>query len=148
MPVKLWWIWIIIAAFFAISEVFTAGFFILWFGIGALIAGLLALLGVGIIWQWLAFVVISGVLVAISRRFADRVTKKQPPGIGADRLIGKIGVVLEDINNIENTGRVRIDKDEWRADSETDETIGKGTMVIVTRLDGTHVVVKEHKKGE
>ena len=51
MPVKLWWIWIIIAAFFAISEVFTAGFFILWFGVGALVAGLLALLGVGIIWQ-------------------------------------------------------------------------------------------------
>ena len=148
MPVKLWWIWIIIAAFFAISEVFTAGFFILWFGIGALVAGLLALLGVGIIWQWLAFVVVSGVLVAISRKFADRVTKKQPPGIGADRLIGKVGVVLEEINNIENPGRVRIDKDEWRADSETDETITKGTMVVVTRLDGTHVVVKEHKKGE
>lgn len=148
MPVKLWWIWIILAAFFAISEVFTAGFFILWFGIGALIAGLLALLGVGIIWQWIAFVVVSGILVAVSRRFADRVTKKQPPGIGADRLIGKIGIVLEDIDNTENTGRVRIDKDEWRADSETDEKILKGAHVIVTRLDGTHAVVKEHKKGE
>jgi len=148
MPIKLWWIWIIIAAFFAISEVFTAGFFILWFGIGALIAGLLALLGVGIIWQWLAFVVVSGVLVAVSRKFADRVTKQQPPGIGADRLIGKIGVVLEDINNSENTGRVRIDKDEWRADSETGEMISKGTRVIVTGLDGTHALVKEYKKGE
>lgn len=148
MPFKLWWIWIIIAAFFAISEIFTAGFFILWFGIGALVAGVLALLGVGIIWQWVAFVVVSGILVAISRKFADRVTKQQPPGIGADRLIDKIGVVLEDIHNIENTGRVRIDKDEWRADSETGGTIPKGTEVIVTRLDGTHVVVKEYKKGE
>lgn len=148
MPENFWWIWIIIAALFIVAEVFTAGFFILWFGIGAAIAGILALLGVSIVWQWVVFVIVSGVLFAISRRFAERFTRKQPPGIGADRFIGKIGVVLEDINNIENIGRVRIDKDEWRADSETDKVISKGTKVIVTRLDGTHLVVKVHKQGE
>ncbi len=147
MPTNLWWIWLIIAAFFIIMEIFTAGFFILWFGIGAAVAGILALLGVGIAWQWLVFVLVSGILFAVSRRFAERFTKKQPPGVGADRFIGKIGVVLEDINNIENTGRVRIDKDEWRADSETEETITKGTKVMVTRLDGTHVVVRVYKEG-
>ncbi|MBN2620042.1 NfeD family protein [candidate division WOR-3 bacterium] len=148
MPHELWWIWIIIAALFAISEVFTAGFFILWFGIAAAVAGILAFLGVGIVWQWVAFIIVSGILIAISRRFADRMTKSGPSGIGADRLIGKIGIVLEDINNVENIGRVRIDKDEWRADSETEHIIKKGTHIIVTRLDGTHVVVKEHSKGE
>lgn len=148
MPTNFWWIWIVLAVLFAISEIFTAGFFILWFGIGAAVAGILALLGVGIVWQWVAFVVVSGLLVAVTRTFAERFTKKQPPGIGADRFIGKIGVVLEDINNIENTGRVRIDKDEWRADSENEEIIGKGTKVIVTSLDGTHLVVKVYNKGE
>lgn len=148
MPHELWWIWLLIAAFFAVSEIFTAGFFILWFGIAAAVAGFLAFLGAGIVWQWVAFVVVSGILIAVSRRFADRVTKSGPSGIGADRLIGKIGIVLEDINNVENRGQVRIDKDEWRADSETESTISKGTHVIVTRLDGTHVVVKEYKKGE
>lgn len=138
----------VIAAIFVISEIFTAGFFILWFGIGAAIAGILALLGVGSVWQWVAFVIISGVLFAVSRRFAERFSKKQPPGVGADRFIGKIGVVLEDINNIKNSGRVRIDKDEWRADSDTEEVITKGTRVIVTGLDGTHLVVKIFKKGE
>lgn len=148
MPANLWWIWIILAAFFVVVEVFTAGFFILWFGIGAAIAGILALLGVSVVWQWVAFVIVSGVLFVISRRFAERFTKKQPPGIGADRFIGKIGIVLEDINNIENVGRVRIDKDEWRADSESDGVIPKGTKVIVTRLDGTHLVVKVYKRGD
>lgn len=148
MPTDFWWVWIVLAAFFVISEIFTAGFFILWFGVGAAVAGILALLGVGIIWQWVAFVVVSGVLVAVTRKFAERFTKKQPPGIGADRFIGKVGIVLEDINNIENTGRVRIDKDEWRADSESEAVISKGTKVIVTSLDGTHLVVKEYKKGE
>jgi len=148
MPTNLWWVWMLIAAIFVVAEIFTAGFFILWFGIGAAIAGVLALLGAGVVWQWVAFVIISGVLFAVSRRFAERFTKKQPPGVGADRFIGKIGVVLEDIDNINNTGRVRIDKDEWRADSETEEVITKGTRIIVTRLDGTHLVVKVFKKGE
>jgi membrane protein implicated in regulation of membrane protease activity len=148
MPDNYWWIWFILAGLFAIFEIFTAGFFMLWFGIGAAVAGLMAILGVGVIWQWVAFIVISGILIAVSRRFAERITRKQPPGIGADRFIGKIGIVLEDVNNIENVGRVRIDKDEWRADSENEDIIPKGTRVIVTRLDGTHLIVKTHKKGE
>ena len=142
MPANYWWIWLILAAIFIVAEIFTAGFFIFWFGIGAAVAGILALLGADVLWQWLGFVLTTGILVIISRRFAERFTKQQPPGIGADRLIGKKGVVLEDINNLENTGRVRIDKDEWRADSITEATINKGSKVVVTRVDGTHLVVK------
>jgi membrane protein implicated in regulation of membrane protease activity len=142
MPASVWWVWMILAAICIIGEIFTAGFFLLWFGIGALVAGLLALLGLGAGWQWAAFVVVSGVLFVVSRRFAERFTKKQPPGIGADRFIGKRGVVLEEIDNAKNTGRVRIDKEEWRADSDTDTVISVGSRVQVTRLDGTHMVVK------
>ena len=142
MPSSIWWIWMILAAICIVGEIFTAGFFLLWFGIGALVAGLLAILGLGAGWQWAAFVVVSGVLFAVSRRFAERFTKKQPPGIGADRFIGKRGLVLEEIDNAKNTGRIRIDKEEWRADSDTDGVIAVGGRVEVTRLDGTHMVVK------
>jgi len=142
MDIKIWWIWMAIAAFFVIAEIFTMGFFLLWFGVGAALAGVLALLGLGMGWQLGAFVVVSLVLFVISRRFAERFTKKQPPGIGADRFIHKKGVVIEQIDNIKNTGRVRIGKDEWRADSGTDEVIPVGKTVEVTSVDGTHLVVK------
>jgi membrane protein implicated in regulation of membrane protease activity len=56
--------------------------------------------------------------------------------------------VIEEIDNIKNTGRVRIGKDEWRADGETDEAIPEGKIVEVTRVDGTHLVVKISKEGE
>lgn len=148
MPIKVWWIWMIIAAIFVVGEIFTAGFFLLWFGIGAAIAGVLALLNLGAAWQWIAFVVISGVLFAVSRRFAERFSKKQPPGIGADRFIGKKGVVLEEVDNIKNTGRVRIEKDEWRADSDTGEVIPVGKRIEVIRLEGTHLIVKTLEEGE
>ncbi len=148
MPVKIWWIWMAIAAFFIITEIFTMGFFLLWFGIGAAIAGILALCGFGVGWQLGSFIVISGILFAVSRKFAERFTKKQPPGIGADRFIQKKGVVTEEIDNIKNTGRVRIGKDEWRADSDTDEVIPAGKTIEVTRVDGTHLVVKDLEEGE
>jgi membrane protein implicated in regulation of membrane protease activity len=142
MDIKIWWIWMAIAAFFVIAEIFTMGFFLLWFGVGALVAGILAILGLGMGWQLGSFVIVSLILFAISRSFAEKFTKKQPPGIGADRFIHKKGVVIEKIDNIKNTGRVRIGKDEWRADSDTDEVIPEGKTVEVTRVDGTHLVVK------
>jgi membrane protein implicated in regulation of membrane protease activity len=148
MPVKLWWIWMIIAGLFFIGELLHMGFFLLWFGVGAAIAGILALLGLGGGWQWGSFIVLSMVLFAVTRRFAERFTKKQPPGIGADRFIQKQGVVLEEINNIKNTGRVRIGKDEWRADSDSGEIIPMGKTVEVTRVEGTHVIVRILKEGE
>ena len=100
MGIEIWWIWMIIAAIFIVGEIFTMGFFLLWFGVGAAIAGILAILGLGIGWQLGAFVIISGVLFVVSRRFAERFSKKQPPGIGADRFIGKECIVLEEIDNM------------------------------------------------
>jgi membrane protein implicated in regulation of membrane protease activity len=148
MPTNIWWIWMILAAFFIVAEIFTAGFFLLWFGVGAAVAGIIELLGLGFGWQMGAFVLVSGTLFIVSRRFAERFTKKQPPGIGADRFIGKEGLVLEEIDNIKNTGRVRLKKEEWRADSVGGEIIPIGTQVEVVRLDGTHLVVKETKEEE
>jgi membrane protein implicated in regulation of membrane protease activity len=148
MPTSIWWIWMIIAAFFVVAEIFTAGFFLLWFGVGAAVAGVMTLLGFGFGWQLGAFVLVSGILFIASRRFAEKFTKKQPPGIGADRFIGKEGLVLEEIDNIKNKGRVRLKKEEWRADSVGGEIIPVGTQVEVVRLDGTHLVVKVTKEEE
>ncbi len=148
MPIKIWYIWMIIAALFVVGEIFTAGFFLLWFGIGAAVAGVLALFGLGYVWQLGAFVLVSGVLFVVSRRFADKFSKKQPPGIGADRVIGKQGIVLEEIDNTKNTGRVRLKKEEWLAGSETGEVIVVGNRVEVIRMEGTHLVVEKIKEEE
>ena len=145
---NIWWIWMILAAVFIVGEIFTAAFFLLWFGVGAAVAGLLALMGVGVGWQLGVFVVVSFVLFAVSRRFAEKVTKKQPPGIGADRFIGEECVVLEEIDNAHNTGRVRMDREEWRAESNTGEVIPVQTRVRVVRLSGTHLVVDKITEGD
>lgn len=143
MSMNIWWIWIILAAAFIVGEIFTAAFFLLWFGVGAAVAGVLALLGASLGWQLGVFIVVSFTLFAVSRKFADRFTKKQPPGIGADRFIGEPCIVLEEIDNDKNTGRVRMGREEWRAESESGKVLGAGIKVVVTRISGTHLVVAE-----
>jgi membrane protein implicated in regulation of membrane protease activity len=138
----------IIAVVFVIGEIFTAGFFLLWFGVGAGLSGLLALAGLGPAWQLTVFIVVSFVLFAVSRRFADRFSKAQPPGIGADRFKGRKGVVVEEIDNGKNTGRVRLDREEWRAESQTGDILDAGRAVEVTSVVGTHVVVKIIEQGD
>jgi membrane protein implicated in regulation of membrane protease activity len=141
MDPRFWWIWAILAALFIVGEIVTTGFFLLWFGIGAAAAALVGLLGLGAAPQWAVFVILSAVLVLMSRRFAERVTTAPPPGIGAERAIGKTGVVIEEIDPLEDTGRVRIEKDEWRAAIDAGGNIPVGAKVTVLRIEGTHLVV-------
>jgi membrane protein implicated in regulation of membrane protease activity len=143
MSANIGWIWIVLAALFFVGEIFSAAFFLLWFGVGAAIAGVLALLGVGFGLQLIVFIVVSFALFAVSRRFAERFTKKQPAGIGADRFTGQPCVVLEEIDNSKNAGRVRLDREEWRAESESGEVLAPGTRVVVARPSGTHLVVRK-----
>lgn len=146
MEVKAWMVWMIFAAVFIVGELFTTGFFLLWFGIGAGIAGLVALLKLGAAWQWGTFIVVSGILFAVSRKFADRITSKATPGVGADRVIGKEAVVLVEIDNEKSQGRVRLEKEEWNADSATGEIIAVGEKTVVEKMEGTHLIV--NKKGD
>ena len=142
MNIDLWIVWLILAAIFIVGEIFTAGFFILWFGLGAAAAALLAFLDVSAGWQLAAFIVVSLTLFLASRKFASKVTKEQPPGIGADRFLEKECIVLEEIDNIRNRGRVRLKTEEWRAQSEDGNIIPAQSKVQVVRVDGTHLIVK------
>jgi membrane protein implicated in regulation of membrane protease activity len=148
MEYEIWWIWMILAAILLIGEILTAGFFLIFLSIGAAATGILAMLGVGKPGQFIVFIIVSGILFVFGRRFADRVTENQPPGVGADRFIGQEGVVLESIDNHSNTGSVRIGQDEWRAISETGDIIQEGTKIEVTRINGTRAVVTTIEKEE
>ena len=148
MKFEIWWIWMGLAAAFLIGEIFTAGFFLIFLSVGAAAAGILALLDVGYAGQFIVFIVVSGILFVFGRRYADRVTEKQPPGIGADRFVDQEGIVLEKIDNATNAGSVRIGQDEWRAISETGDILPEGTRIRVTQIDGTRAVVKTIEQEE
>ena len=88
------WAWIVVAIFFFLTEVFTAGIVLLCFGIGALGAALMAFLGAGLAWQIVAFIVVSAVAVLLARPLADRISRPGVQQIAGNRMIGKWAVVL------------------------------------------------------
>ncbi|MBN1620207.1 NfeD family protein [candidate division WOR-3 bacterium] len=140
------WVWLIFAAVFIVGEIFTAGFFLICFGIGAAAAGIVSMIDVHPLWQWAAFVILSALSFAFSRKFSEKITKKQPKGIGADRLIGLKGIVTEKIDPLENTGLVRIENEIWRANSEKEEIIEKDEEVEVLEIKGVHLIVKKTRE--
>lgn len=100
MEIKIWWLWMLLAAIFIIGEIFTAGFFVLWFGIGAAAAGIMALLGLGAGWQLEIFVVVSGVLIAIKylealQKIADGQATKVFLPYEASGILGSIAGISE-----------------------------------------------------
>lgn len=140
------WVWTGLAVFLSVAEIFTAGFFLLPFGIGAAAAALLAWLQVGLVPQWLAFIAVSLVaLVGLQRviRSQDRTSLLD---IGANRYLNKRAMVLETVDPKAGTGRVRVETEEWRATSRG-EVIATQTEVTVTGVQGARLVVTTAGEG-
>lgn len=138
----LWfWVWLAAAVFLVIAEIFTAGFFMLPFGIAAALASLLAFLGVGLAWQWATFLVVSAALLLPMRRFAEKMTHEPPQKVAGNRLIGRDGLVIDGIEGGQGAGRVRVDREEWVADSQDGRPIAAGQRIRVIQVVGVHLVV-------
>ena len=54
----------------------------------------------------------------------------------------KEGIVLEAIDNIRNTGRIKADGLSWAARSETGIIIPENTKIIIVRIQGVTAFVK------
>jgi len=80
-------------------------------------------------------------LLPLSRRF-NRDHGPPGRGEGADRWVGKLAVVIGEIpGGVHSTGTVRIEREEWRAESVDGSPVDVGAEVRVLRVDGTRVVV-------
>lgn len=136
------WIWLGTAVLFGIGEMTSPGsFFLAPFAVGAAVAAVLAFADVPVVGGWAAFVAISvGAFVAL-RPLARRLDAQgSADGIGARRLIGRPGTVIEDIA-AGTVGMVRVDREEWRAEAQGREPILTGTAVRIAEVEGTRVIV-------
>lgn len=141
------WVWFALAAVLSLAELFTTGFFLLPFGIGAGIAAALNFAELALLWQWVAFLGCSVAALMVLRHFAERITHESPEKTGGNRLIGKSGVVVETLDDHAGQGRVRVDREEWRADAPGFEKLAEGTSVTVLGIEGTHLIVKPVEKA-
>jgi membrane protein implicated in regulation of membrane protease activity len=139
------WIWLATAVVLIIGEMFVAGTFILLpFGISAAVACVMAFLDVGVGWQWAAFVGLGALLFVLLWRLARRFNRQSPMpvGVGAERLLGATGPVVDPIpGGPTSAGSVRLGAEIWRAESSGQEPVDAGTYVQVVAVRGTRVIV-------
>jgi membrane protein implicated in regulation of membrane protease activity len=140
------WIWLVAAVVFALGELaIPTSFFLVSFAVGAVLAALVAFLDVGLTAQWIVFVGVSGLSLLVMRPLARRVDRDTEPvaTAGAHRWVNRVATVLSDIpGGSGETGLVRVEREQWRAESATGEPLGAGTTVKVVRVDGTRLVVE------
>ncbi len=134
--------WIAAIAVFLIIEAATANLVTVWFAVGSAAALLAERLGAAVWLQALVFIAVSlGVLFALrpfTRRFVN--AKKQPTN--ADRVLGSVCPVTENIDNIAGTGAVNVDGKSWTARSRDGLNIETGALVRPVAIEGVKLIVE------
>ena len=139
-----WWHWLVLGLILAVAEMaISGGFYIIFFGIGALIVGALAAFGLaGPVWmQLLLFSVLSVGGLAVFRGRLLRAVQPNPQAPMVDALVGEIGVAAEDLAP-GVVGRVELRGAGWSARVSGGTAIARGARCRVVRVDGLLLFVE------
>ena len=139
------YVWLgLIVAFIAV-EAATVNLMSIWF-IGGSVAGLVcAILGAPTLLQFAVFILVSALLLALLRPLLKKYLRVKPSRTNADRLLGQEALVTEDIDNLRETGAIRINGVLWTAKSVDDTQISAGSRVLIDRIEGAKVYVSPVK---
>lgn len=143
---EIWHMWIIAALILVVVEIFTQGFAVICLAIGALGAAVASVCGAGaegqLVWfaaaTLLAFVFVRPLLIKAFKKTgnAERLS-------GVDALKGREAIVSERISPADNTGRVAVDGDDWKAVSADGSYIEKGEKVTIESVESVVLTVRK-----
>ena len=125
----MWQIWLIASGIFFVIEIFTIGF-------------LISFITDSVILQTTVFVISSGLLIFATRPLTNKIAGKETIPTNVYSLIGKRGIVVEDIDWQKGTGQVKIEGELWSVKTNEQINISKGTEVEVENIEGVKVFVK------
>lgn len=136
-------IWLGILAVLLVIEGLTTALTTIWFAGGALVAAIASGFGIGIVGQLLLFFCVSLVLLFFTRPAVMKLMKKNTEKTNVDSLLGKTAVVIQKIDNLSQTGQVRINDIEWMARTSDDNIkIPVGTVVVIKAVRGVKLIVE------
>jgi len=139
-----WLAWTIAAVLLAVGEIFTPGLFFLGpVALAAVVAGVAAAVGLGVVAQLVLFIAGSLATLLFLRPIARRHVR-MPAALrtGAAALEGARAVVVQRVDA--NGGRVRIGGEEWSARAYMeDQVFEPGARVEVVKIEGATALVYE-----
>ena len=133
--------WVVLSAILFVLESSTAQFICIWFAVGAIVAIVPAALDADLWVQLLVFLASSNAFLFLIRPVLRRKLKVERTATNYDRVIGTDAWVIEDIDNLRESGRVSASGLTWSARSESGETIPRDTQVEVQRVEGVKLIV-------
>ncbi len=139
-------LWIVLGVALIIAEIFTFGFVLFCFGIGAFAAALIGGLGFGLGLQFLVFASVSIALTAMSRTiFAKYLSQNDENAVkmGMDSLPGQIGTVTLASKGALQEGAVKVYGSTWTAFPIDDTPLIQGEKVEVVRVQGSSIYVQK-----
>lgn len=137
--------WMIIFIILILLELGTVNLVSIWFALGALASFVLSFWVDNVTWQIAVFVGVSFVSLLLTRGFVNKVRGGKIEATNLDRVIGKIGIVTEEITKLE-PGEVKVDGKRWSAIST--KKIKVGSKVEILSIDGVKLNVKEVKEED
>ncbi|MDZ7639180.1 MAG: NfeD family protein [Bryobacterales bacterium] len=140
-----WWIWLVLGLLLIVGEVLMpTDFFLMFFGVGALVASVTTALGLtqGAISQSVVFVLVALVTLLTLRDRLRNLLHRNMPSREVDSLVGEIGTTVDEIP-AHGVGKVILRGSPWNARNVNMAVIGKTTRVKVEKVEGITLVVRE-----
>ena len=137
-----WWIWILLGLVLLLAELITpGGFYILFFGIGAIVVGVLAAFeGAGPTWfQFILFPLVSVLSLWFFREKLLAMTR----GPSTDRvdIVGETAVMLEDLS-VNGVGKAELRGTPWNTRNISGRPLVRGERCRVERVEGLTIFVR------
>lgn len=135
--------WLIVFIILIVIEIFTMGLTTIWFAGGALAALLMAFIGLSLPVQVGVFIIVSVILLVVTRPIAVKYFNKERLKTNADSLIGQQALVLQDVDTLHAAGLVEVNGQEWSARTEEPNGfIPKDRIVLIEGIRGVKLIVK------
>ena len=139
----MWQVWLILAGIFVIFEmVVPTDFLIFWVGMGAVVTSICSIFIDNIAVQITIFCISSILLIFCTKPFTKRIFKNSVDlATNAKSIIGKVGIVISDIDPITGKGQIKIENEVWSAKTSDQKKISKDTLVTVDSIEGVKAIV-------
>lgn len=139
--------WLVLVVVLLLIEIVTLGLTTIWFAGGALVAFVASLLGAPLVLQIILFLVVSVVLLFVTRPIAVKYFNKDRTKTNVESMIGTQGVVISEIDNLQGIGQVTVAGQEWSAKAKEGHRIFKvGEVVNVVDVQGVKLIVEANKE--
>jgi membrane protein implicated in regulation of membrane protease activity len=136
--------WLVGAALLLLLELLTVSLTTIWFAGGAVVAAIVSVFCNSIIIQTVAFIIVSVILLLITRPIAMNYINAKVEKTNADALVGRRCKVAETIDPDAASGKIIINGIEWSARPvDGSSIIAKGEEVVIKEISGVRLMVEQ-----